>query len=160
MGSICGAKRSPGFWVAWSVWVCIPICCMGLRSRVPVTTFGISRWSLVLNLGSYLWGHRSWVLQSLTGYLETYSSFHEKQCTAGKTQFLFFNSFLLVLTKFSFWQGGVGTRLLFYSIHELQLPETLIIFAGILHTFPTYQCLQKDVWDHFYFVQNLSYLPK
>ena len=34
---------------------------------------------------------------------ETNSSFHVKQCTTGKLQFLFFRSFLLVLTKFSFW---------------------------------------------------------
>ena len=30
--------------------------------------------------------------------------------------------------------------------------QTLIIFVEILHTFPTYQCLQKDVWDFYYFV--------
>ena len=35
---------------------------------------------------------------------ETNSSFHVKQCTTGKVQFLFFSSFLLVLTKFSFWE--------------------------------------------------------
>ena len=29
-----------------------------------------------------------------------------------------------------------------------------------LHTFPTYQCLQKDVRDFFYFVWILSYLKK
>ena len=34
--------------------------------------------------------------------LETKSSFNVKQCTAGKVQF-FFGSFLLILTKFSFW---------------------------------------------------------
>ena len=27
--------------------------------------------------------------------------------------------------------------------------QTLIIFVETLHTFPTYQCLQKDVWDIF-----------
>ena len=35
---------------------------------------------------------------------ETKSSFHMKQCTTEKVQFLFFKSFLLVSTKFSFWQ--------------------------------------------------------
>ena len=35
---------------------------------------------------------------------ETNSSFHMKQCTARKAQFLFFSSFLPVLTKFSFWE--------------------------------------------------------
>ena len=35
---------------------------------------------------------------------ETNSSFHVKQRTTGKVQFLFFSSFLLVLTKFSFWE--------------------------------------------------------
>ena len=157
MGSICGAKRSPGFWVAWGVWVCIPICCMGLRSRVPGTTFGMGRWSLVLDLGSYFWGHRSWVLQSFTGYLETYSSFHEK---CRKSLVSVFQQVFASINKIFILAGGVGTRLLFYSIHELQLPKTFIIFAEILHTFPTYQCLQKDVWDFFYFVQNLRYLPK
>ena len=33
---------------------------------------------------------------------ETISSFHVKQHTTGKVQFLLFSSFLLVLTKFSF----------------------------------------------------------
>ena len=36
--------------------------------------------------------------------LVTNSSFHVKQCTTEKKQFLFFNSCLLVLTKFSFWK--------------------------------------------------------
>ena len=35
---------------------------------------------------------------------------------------------------------------------ELQLPEGLILFAEILHTFLPSECLQKDVWDFFYFV--------
>ena len=35
---------------------------------------------------------------------ETNSSFHVKRRTTGKVYFLFFKSFLLVLTKFSFWQ--------------------------------------------------------
>ena len=36
--------------------------------------------------------------------LETNSSFHVKWGTTGKVYFLFFKSFLLALTKFSFWQ--------------------------------------------------------
>ena len=35
---------------------------------------------------------------------ETNSSFHMKQRTTGKVHFLFLSSFLLVLTKFSFWE--------------------------------------------------------
>ena len=35
---------------------------------------------------------------------ETNSSFHVKQGTTGKVQFLFFSSSLLVLTKFSIWE--------------------------------------------------------
>ena len=35
---------------------------------------------------------------------EANSSFHVKQRTTGKAQFLFFSSFLLVLTIFSFWE--------------------------------------------------------
>ena len=35
---------------------------------------------------------------------ETNSSFHVKQHIMGKVQFLFFSSFLLVLTKYSFWE--------------------------------------------------------
>ena len=35
---------------------------------------------------------------------EINSSFHVKYRTTGKVQILFFNSFLLVLTKFSFWE--------------------------------------------------------
>ena len=37
---------------------------------------------------------------------ETNSSFHVKQRTTGKVQFVFFSSFLLVLTKFLFWEEG------------------------------------------------------
>ena len=36
---------------------------------------------------------------------ETDFIFHVKQRTTGKVYFLFFKSFLLVLTKLSFWQG-------------------------------------------------------
>ena len=43
---------------------------------------------------------------------------------------------------------------------ELKLPYSSIVFAETSHTFPTYQCLQKDVWEFFYFVQILSYLEK
>ena len=35
---------------------------------------------------------------------ETKSSFHVKQRTTGKVQFLFFENFLLVLTRFLFWE--------------------------------------------------------
>ena len=38
--------------------------------------------------------------------LETNSSFYVKLCTTGKFQLLFFSSFLLILTKFSFWEEG------------------------------------------------------
>ena len=37
---------------------------------------------------------------------ETNPSFHVKQRTTGKVQFLFFSSFLLMLTKFSIWEEG------------------------------------------------------
>ena len=41
--------------------------------------------------------------------LETNSSFNVKDCTSGKVQFLFFSSFLLKLTKFSFGnQAALG----------------------------------------------------
>ena len=36
--------------------------------------------------------------------LETNSSFHVKQRSTERVQFLFFGTFLLVLTKFSFWE--------------------------------------------------------
>ena len=36
---------------------------------------------------------------------ETDSSFHLKQCTSGKVSWLIFWTFLLLLAKFSFWQG-------------------------------------------------------
>ena len=41
---------------------------------------------------------------------ETNSSIHVKWCTTGKVEFLFFKSFLLVLTKLSFWQGVMALR--------------------------------------------------
>ena len=40
--------------------------------------------------------------------LETNSSFHVKQDTTGKVQFSFFKSFLLALTKLSFWEGELA----------------------------------------------------
>ena len=46
------------------------------------------------------------------------------------------------------------------SRNELQLPYSSIFFAEILHTFPTYQRLQKRLRDVFYFVQILSYFQK
>ena len=43
---------------------------------------------------------------------ETGSSFWVKQRTAGEVQFPFSGSFVLVLTKFSFWKGeGALTKL-------------------------------------------------
>ena len=39
---------------------------------------------------------------------ETETSFHVKKRKTAKIQFLFFKSFLLVLTKLSFWQGDWG----------------------------------------------------
>ena len=41
---------------------------------------------------------------NLRKIFETNSSFHVKQRITGKVQFLFFSSFLLVLTKSSFWE--------------------------------------------------------
>ena len=38
--------------------------------------------------------------------LEKDSSFHDKQGTTDRDQFLFFRRFLLVLKKFSFWQDN------------------------------------------------------
>ena len=35
------------------------------------------------------------------------------------------------------------------TLNELQLPQSWIIFAKILHIFPTYQCLQKGDRDFF-----------
>ena len=49
------------------------------------------------------------------------------------------------------------TRLFFWktkNFGKLQLPQSLIFFAEILHMFPIYQCLQKDVQDFFYFVKS------
>ena len=37
---------------------------------------------------------------------ETSSTFHVKYRTTGKFPFLFFGSFLLLLTKFLFWEEG------------------------------------------------------
>ena len=37
---------------------------------------------------------------------EISSTFHVKYRTTGKFQFLFFGSFLLLLTKFLFWEEG------------------------------------------------------
>ena len=37
---------------------------------------------------------------------ETSSTFHVKYRTTGKFRFLFFGSFLLLLTKFLFWEEG------------------------------------------------------
>ena len=34
---------------------------------------------------------------------------------------------------------------------ELELSYSSIFFAETLHTFSTYHCLKKNVWDFFYF---------
>ena len=51
-----------------------------------------------------------WILQVTVIHkvLETNSSFHVKERTTGKVQFLFFRKFLLLLTKFSFWEEDRG----------------------------------------------------
>ena len=51
-----------------------------------------------------------WILQVtiIHKVLETNSSFHVKERTTGKVQFLFFREFLLLLTKFSFWEEDRG----------------------------------------------------
>ena len=51
-----------------------------------------------------------WILQGtiIHKVLETNSSFHVKERTTGKVQFLFFRKFLLLLTKFSFWEEDRG----------------------------------------------------
>ena len=46
------------------------------------------------------------------------------------------------------------------NFDELKLPYSSIFFAETSHLFPTYKCLQNDVWDFFYFVYILSYLQK
>ena len=43
------------------------------------------------------------------------------------------------------------------NFDDLQLPQGLIFFAELLHTFPTHHCLQKGVRDFFYFAWILSY---
>ena len=40
----------------------------------------------------------------------------------------------------------------FKTFYELLLPYISMFFVETSHTFPTYQCLQKCVWDFFYFV--------
>ena len=47
-------------------------------------------------------------LETMDKKFETNSSFHVKQRTTGKVQFLSFRSFLLVLKKFSFWEEAMG----------------------------------------------------
>ena len=41
---------------------------------------------------------------------QTNSSFHVKQCTTGKVQFLFFRRFLLVLARIFISEGGPSTK--------------------------------------------------
>ena len=40
---------------------------------------------------------------------ETNPSFHVKSGTTGKVQFVFFKRFMLVKTKFSFWEEGYNS---------------------------------------------------
>ena len=44
--------------------------------------------------------------------------------------------------------------------YEFGLPETLIILDKVLHTFSTYQCLQKGVWNFFYFCLDFELFAK
>ena len=53
----------------------------------------------------------------------TNSSFHVKERNAGKVQLLFFGTFLLVLPKFSFWQGECALDYHFMKFgHFLNIP--------------------------------------
>ena len=46
------------------------------------------------------------------------------------------------------------------NFDELQLSYSSIFFAETLHTFSNYHCLNKGMWDFFYFILILSYLQK
>ena len=50
---------------------------------------------------------------------ETNSSFHMKQHTAKKNLISVFKGFLIALANYSFWWGGLGTRLSFSEIQTL-----------------------------------------
>ena len=53
----------------------------------------------------------------------TDSSFHVKECTAGKVQLLFFGTFLLVLPEFSFWRGECALDYHFMKFgHFINIP--------------------------------------
>ena len=52
---------------------------------------------------------------------ETNSSFRGKQRIVGKVKFLFYKSFLLVLTKLSFWQGNWALG--YHSMGFRQFPD-------------------------------------
>ena len=48
----------------------------------------------------------------------------------------------------------------FENFDELQLSYSSIFFAETSHTFSTYHCLKKGVWDFFYFCLDLELLKK
>ena len=62
--------------------------------------------------------------------LETNSSFYVKQGTTEKVQFLFFSSYLLILTKFSFWNEN---RALGYNSIKFQNFLDVSLFPKILN---------------------------
>ena len=56
---------------------------------------------------------------------KTNSSFHVRERATGKVESLFFGTFLLVLIKFLFWQGGWAL-----SYHS----DTFLIFPNFLRS--------------------------
>ena len=56
-----------------------------------------------------------------------------------------------------FGKPGVLSKRL-KTLTSSNYPTAQYLFAETLHTFSSYQCLEKDVWDFFYFIYFLSYL--
>ena len=59
---------------------------------------------------------------------ETDSSFRVKWRTAVKVQFLFFNSFFVVLAKWSFWQGARQWAFILWGL------DSFLIFPNFLRS--------------------------
>ena len=72
-----------------------------LKSKILKIIVKFQTWNTIPINGFFFVKYHATTIHKI---FETRSSFHVKQRTTGKVQFPFFNSFLLVLAKFSFWE--------------------------------------------------------
>ena len=90
--------------------------------------------------------------KSIHQIFETSSSFHVKQCTTGKVQFLLFRRFLLEPTKFSF--------LKFWDFPDISVLFSFFFFVNFFFLFPYVHEIQYNQYMKTHTCSLLSGMPK